>query len=378
MAAEKKRDYYEVLGVARTATPEEVKKAYRKVALQFHPDRNPDNKEAEGKFREVTEAYDILADAKKRQAYDQFGHAGVSGQAAGGGPGGFDFSRGFGDMNEVFGDIFGDIFGGGGGRAKGGGRGSRGSDLRYNMTITFQEAAFGGEKTIVIPKEVGCTTCKGSGAKPGTSADSCGTCRGAGEIRFQQGFFTLSKTCPECGGAGQVIRSKCSDCRGQGRKSESVKLAVKIPAGIDSGQRLKLKGEGEAGVSGGPSGDLDVVIEVADHPFFKREGADIQCVVPISFTQAALGAEVEIPTIEGGVMLKIPAGSQNAKRFRLKSKGIAKLGTRDRGDQYVDIQVEVPTKLSADQKAVLEKFAGLSEQSYPESQSFIQRMKDWF
>jgi molecular chaperone DnaJ len=374
--SQKKRDYYEVLGVSRTASPDELKKAYRKLALQFHPDKNPGDKAAEEKFKELSEAYEVLSDDTKRKTYDQFGHAGL-GQGAGG-PGGFDFGgQGFGNINDVFGDIFGDIFGGSG-RGRGRTRAARGSDLRYNLEIQFQEAAFGCEKTVTIPKENNCKTCSGSGARPGSQPETCGTCRGAGEIRFQQGFFTLSKTCPDCGGAGQTIKNKCPDCRGSGRRSESVKLQVKVPPGIDSGQRLKLRGEGEAGLHGGPSGDLYVVVEIVDHEFFKRDGYDIHCEVPISFTQAALGAEIEVPTLEGTVQLKIPSGTQNAKRFRLKGKGIAHLNARDRGDQYVTVFVEVPSKLNAEQKSLLEKFAAMSGESYPQSQGFLSKMKDWF
>jgi len=376
-----KRDYYEVLGVARTATAEEIKKAYRKLAIQFHPDKNPGNKEAEEKFKEAAEAYEVLADDNKRKAYDQFGHAGAQG-------GGFDFSQfggaggaGFSNLNDLFGDIFSEVFGAGGpgGRGgRGGVRGQRGADLRYNLSVSFEEAAFGVEKTIQVPRETACKTCSGTGARPGTSAETCGTCRGAGEIRFQQGFFTLSKTCPDCSGSGQIIKSKCGDCRGSGRKTETTRLQVKVPAGIDSGQRLKLRGEGEAGTMGAPSGDLYVVIEVDEHPFFRRDGVDVHCSVPISFPQAALGTEIDVPTLGGTVKLKIPAGTQSNKRFRLKAKGIAQLGGRDRGDQYVMIQVEVPSKLTSEQRQLLERFAAIGGESFPESQSFLKKMKDWF
>lgn len=371
----KKRDYYEVLGVSKTASADEIKKAFRKLALQFHPDRNPGNKGAEDKFKEASEANEVLSDEKKRGAYDQFGHAGL-GQ---GGPGGFDFGGGgFGNINDVFGDIFGDIFGGGGRGGRGGSRATRGSDLRYNLKVNFQEAAFGCERTITIPKDIPCKPCNGTGAKAGSQPETCHSCRGAGEIRFQQGFFTLSKTCPDCGGTGSMIKHKCPECRGSGHKSESVKLAVKVPAGIDSGQRLKLRGEGEAGTHGGPTGDLYVVIDVEEHPFFKRDGQDVHCEVPISFTQAALGAEIEVPTIEGSIKLKIPQGTQNAKKFRLKGKGISSLNARDRGDQYVSILVEVPTKLNAEQRQLLEKLGQIGGDSYPESTSFLKKMKEWF
>lgn len=374
-----KRDYYEVLGVARTATPDELKKSYRKLAVQFHPDKNPGNPEAEAKFKEASEAYEILSNPQKRQAYDQFGHA--STQGGFGGPGGFGGGRGgaspFGDLNDIFGDIFSEVFGGSGG-GRGGSRATRGSDLRYNLGISFEEAAFGCEKTISVPRESTCKACKGSGAKAGSSVSTCGSCRGTGEIRFQQGFFTLSKTCPDCGGQGSIIKDKCPECRGAGRISETTKLSVKIPAGIDTGQRLKLRGEGEAGTNSGPAGDLYVVVEVAQHPIFERDGFDIHCEVPISFPQAALGAEVDVPTLEGTVKLKIPAGTQSHKRFRLKAKGIAHVNGRGRGDLLVTAIVEIPSKLNSEQRQLLEKFAEISGESFPASQSFIRRMKDLF
>lgn len=376
-----KRDYYEVLGVSKSASAEELKKAYRKLALQHHPDRNQGDKAAEEKFKELSEAYEVLSNPEKRQAYDQFGHAGL-GQGGPGGPGGFGgfggfSSQGFGDINDIFGDIFSEVFGGGrGGRGRTRG-GQRGSDLRYNLNISFKEAAFGCEKEIIIPKEVLCKKCSGSGAKAGTTPERCSTCNGVGEIRFQQGFFTLSKTCPDCGGQGTIIKQKCSECSGRGRHVEKVKLSVKVPAGIDSGQKLKLKNEGEAGIHGGPSGDLYVVIEVEEHPFFHRDGYDLYCNVPLSFTDASLGAEIDVPTIEGIVKLKIPPGTQSAKRFRLKDKGIAQLNGRGRGDQYVSVQVETPSKLNAEQKELLKKFAELSKDSYPNTSSFFSKMKDW-
>jgi molecular chaperone DnaJ len=379
-----KKDYYELLGVGREASPEDLKKAYRQMALKFHPDRNPGDKASEEKFKEVSEAYEVLSDAKKRQMYDQFGHAGMQG-GAGFGQGGFDFGAGggagFSNLNDIFGDIFSEVFGGRGGGAaggRGGSRAQRGSDLRYNMEISFEEAAFGVEKTVTLPKDATCKTCQGSGAKPGTQPQTCGTCRGNGEIRFQQGFFTLSKTCPDCGGVGRIIKSKCSDCRGSGHVSENVKLAVKVPAGIDTGQKLKLRGEGETGANGGPPGDLYVVIEVREHSLFKRDGFDVHCEVPISFTQAALGSEIETPTLDGKVKLKIPAGTQNGKRFRLKGKGVPVLNGRDRGDQYVSVLVEVPSKLTPEQRKLLEEFASISGESYPKSEGFVQRMKDLF
>jgi molecular chaperone DnaJ len=357
-----------------------MKASYRKLALKYHPDKNPGNKEAEEKFKEISEAYEVLSDPQKRQAYDQFGHSGP-----GMGAGGFDFSGGggggFHNINDLFGDIFSEVFGASGGgfsRGRGPSRAQRGSDLRFSLEVSFEEAALGLEKTISLPRDAGCKTCQGSGAKPGTSAETCKTCKGSGEIRFQQGFFTLSKTCPDCGGSGRVIKNKCADCRGQGRVSENVKLAVKVPAGIDSGQKLKLRGEGEAGANGGPSGDLYVEIRIKEHEIFKRDGYDVHCEVPISFIQATLGGDIEAPTLEGRVKIPVPAGTQNGKVFRLKKRGISHLDGRNRGDQYVTVFVEVPTKLSADQKQLLEKFGALSGESFPKSSSFVQRMKDLF
>jgi molecular chaperone DnaJ len=383
--ATSKRDYYEVLGVARSATKDELKKAYRQLAMKYHPDRNPGDKKAEEQFKEAAEAYEVLSNDEKRKVYDQVGHAGFSGAGGPGGAGGFGgFSGGFGgftDINDIFGDIFSEVFGGARGASTGGRRGSRGergSDLRYNLDISFDEAAMGAEKEITIPKDIHCKKCSGTGAQPGTAPERCTSCNGLGEIRFQQGFFTLSKTCPDCHGTGSIIKKKCADCRGSGRLVDNVKLKVKIPAGIDAGQKLKLKGEGEPGYHGGPAGDLYVVMHIQEHPFFKREEFDVHSEVPISFIQAALGTEVEVPTLEGKVKLKIPAGSQNQKRFRLKNKGISHLNGRGRGDQYVTIRVEVPSKLNSEQVELLKRFAELSGESFPESQSFLNRMKDWF
>lgn len=380
-----KRDYYEILGIARSAQPEELKKAYRKLAVQFHPDKNAGDKKAEERFKELSEAYEILSDPQKRQMYDQFGHA-----ATGAGGGGGFHSQGEGSINDIFGDIFGDLFGSSGGNARGGrsssaGRrrttGRAGDDLRTSIDITFEEAAFGAEKVITVPKTVACDTCQGSGAKAGTHAETCSQCAGRGEVSFQQGFFAITRPCPRCGGAGQTIPQPCVGCGGSGQVKKRSQIAVKIPAGVDTGQRLKLTNEGEAGERGGPAGDLYVVINVLPHDFFLREAADIICEVPITFAHAALGAEIEVPTLEGKVKLKIPAGTQSHKILRLKNKGLARLGSYGRGDQLVRIIVEVPTKLSFEQKEILKKFSDSGDGgdgSHPMYQSFFEKVRNLF
>jgi molecular chaperone DnaJ len=378
-----KADYYELLGVSKSASPEEIKKAYRKLAVQFHPDKNPGDKKAEEKFKEVSEAYEVLTDPKKRQMYDQFGHAGLGA----GGAGGFEGAGGFGggaSMNDIFGDIFGDLFGAAG--ASGGrGRGRRskssgtpGADLRTQIDITFEEAAFGTEKVITVPRSVSCETCSGSGAKAGSKPETCRQCQGQGEVYFQQGFFTVSQTCGACQGRGTVIKDPCGTCRGSGRTKKRSQIAVKIPAGVDTGQRLKLSGEGEAGENGGPSGDLYVVLNILKHEFFTRDEADVICEVPLTFTQAALGAEIEVPTIEGKVSLTIPAGTQSHRVFRLKGKGLAKLGSYGRGDQLVRVVLETPSQLSAEQKDLLRKFEELGSQAHPRHTSFFDRVRNLF
>jgi molecular chaperone DnaJ len=378
-----KRDYYEILAVVRTATSDDIKKAYRKLAIQFHPDKNPGDKKAEEQFKELSEAYEVLSDAQKRQMYDQFGHAAAG---SGGGAGGFDF-QGFGgsSINDIFGDIFGDLFGGapGGGRGRGGRRrstGRPGDDLRTSVDITFEEAAFGAEKVITVPKTVHCDTCEGSGAKPGTQPETCAQCGGRGEVSFQQGVFAITRPCPKCNGAGQTIASPCVNCSGSGTTRKRTQIAVKIPPGVDTGQRLKLTGEGEAGERGGPPGDLYVVINVLAHDFFTRDEADVICEVPVTFVHAALGAEIEVPTLEGKVKVKIPAGTQSHRILRLKNKGLAKLGSYGRGDQLVRIIVEVPSKLSAEQKELLKKFSEISggESSHPMHHGFFEKVKNIF
>jgi len=366
-----KRDFYEVLGVGRDTSQEDIKKAYRKLALKYHPDRNPGDKEAEERFKEASAAYQILGDPERRAQYDRFGHAAFDQQA---GFGGFDFSAGFEDL---FSDIFGDFFGGGRGRSRG--RSRRGEDLRYDLELQFEEAAFGCEKKLSIPRWKGCETCEGKGTKSGTAPKTCPSCRGSGQIRFQQGFFSIAKTCSQCGGEGSIVADPCATCGGSGRVRVTQNLSVKIPAGVDSGSRLKLRGEGEAGLAGGPSGDLYVAIAVAEHPVFSRQGTNVICELPVSFTQLALGAEVEVPTLEGKAKVKIPAGSQNGSIFPLRGKGIPDLQGYGRGDQIVRVHVEVPRKLTARQRELLEEYArNGGEEVSPLNKGFLDRVREMF
>src|SRR5215472_614112 len=336
-----KRDYYEVLGVSRTATDQEIKSAYRKLALQHHPDRNPGNQEAEEKFKEAAEAYSVLSDAQKRANYDRFGHAGV-GSTAGGGFGGFDPSV-FADFSDILGDIFGfgDFFGGG---RRGGSRIQRGADLRYDLELTFEEAAFGTTTKIKVPRHETCNECNGSGAQKGSGPTTCQTCNGYGQVRFQQGFFSITRTCSQCHGSGQVIKSRCTTCQGDGRVAKEKTLELKIPAGLDTGSKLRVSGEGDSGGKGGPAGDLYVVLSVMDHEFFERRDHDLYCHSPISFPQAALGTQIVVPTLEReDEKLSIPAGTQTGSTFRIKGRGISKRGGSARGDLYVMVNVVVPT-----------------------------------
>ncbi|MFL5276292.1 MAG: molecular chaperone DnaJ [Myxococcales bacterium] len=368
-----KRDYYEVLGVARTCTPQELKSSFRKLAMQYHPDKNPGDKKAEESFKELSEAYEVLSDPEKRARYDRFGH-----QAPGGfGPSPFEGGFGGANINDIFEGIFGDIFGGGGRRGRGGRQ--RGRDLRYNLETTFQEAAFGTEAKVKIPRQKNCATCHGSGAKPGTGPRTCPTCQGSGELRLTQGFFQIARPCNHCQGTGKVITDPCATCRGSGKVEEESVLTVKVPPGVDTGTRLKLTGEGEPGEHGGPPGDLYVVVHVQEHPIFIREDTEVICEVPISFTQAALGATIEVPTLDGKVKMKIPGGTQSGKVFRLRGKGIPHLNGYQRGDQHVRVTVEVPEKLTRKQREVLEQFASLTgEETHPQAKSFFDKVREMF
>lgn len=346
-----KRDYYEVLGVSKGASDDELKKAYRRLAMKYHPDRNPDSEEAEAKFKEAKEAYEILGDAEKRQAYDQFGHAGVDPNNQGGFGGGF----GGGGFGDAFGDIFGDIFGGGG-RRGGQSYAQRGADLQYNMELSLEEAVHGVEKKIEIPTEVHCEVCNGTGAKKGTSPQQCTTCGGLGQVRMQQGFFSVQQTCPHCRGTGKIITDPCESCYGKGVKEETKTLSVKIPAGVDTGDRVRLSGEGQAGEHGGPHGDLFVQVHVKSHNIFNRDGANLHSVAPISFATATLGGEIEVPTLDGRVVLKIPAGTQTGKQFRLRGKGVKQVRGGAVGDILCKVEVETPVNLNAKQKELLKAF----------------------
>jgi molecular chaperone DnaJ len=364
-----KRDYYEVLGVSRTAGDDELKKAYRKLALKYHPDKTP-GKEAEERFKECNEAYQILSDPQRRAQYDRFGHAAFE---QNGGTGGFDFAGGF---DDILGDLFGDFFGTGRGRGGGRSRARRGADLQYQLEISFVEACRGCEKTLSVPRLARCETCGGRGAKAGTAPQTCPQCNGSGQMRFQQGFFSIAKTCGKCNGHGQIITNPCPSCDGAGARRVTYTVNVKIPAGVDAGSRLKLRGEGEVGVNGGPSGDLYVVLDVQEHPIFARDGHDLVCEVPVSFAQAALGTEIEVPTLDASVKVKVPAGTQSGHLFRLRGRGVTDLNGYGTGDELVRVVVETPRKLTAKQRELLEEFAKLSgEDVHPMSKSFFDKVK---
>jgi molecular chaperone DnaJ len=372
------QDYYELLGVGRSASADDIKKAYRKLAMQHHPDRNRDNKDAERKFKEINHAYDILKDPEKRAAYDRYGPAAFEGGAGPNGPAGGFHGQGF-DFGSVFGDIFDEMFGGNRGGRPGGRPDMRGQDLRFNLEITLEQAYGGTEATVRVPSSVACETCHGSGAEPGSKPQQCPTCHGRGRIRTQQGFFTVERTCHTCHGAGQVIDKPCRACAGQGRVRRDKTLKVTIPAGVEDGTRIRLTGEGEAGTRGGPAGDLYVFLSVRRHQLFEREGADIHCRVPISMVQASLGAGIEVPTLDGKMArINIPAGAQGGHQFRLRGKGMPVVRSTQRGDMYIEINVETPTNLTAKQKELLKEFEKAGSKTSPEAEGFFTKVKEMF
>ena len=365
-----KRDYYETLGVSPDVSKADLKKAYRRLAMKCHPDRNPGDSEAEAKFKELSEAYEVLSDPEKRATYDRHGHEAFSDMRSASSGGSF---------SDIFGDVFGDIFGGAG---QGGGRSSvqRGSDLRFTLDLLLEEAVFGVDKTIRIPRLGECERCHGSGAKPGSSPKTCSTCNGQGQVRMQQGFFAIQQACPRCHGQGRLVTDPCSDCRGQGRKEETKTLSVKIPAGVDTGDRVRLTGEGEVGVNGGPAGDLYVQVNVKEHRIFTRDGKDLYCEVPISFTDAALGGDLEVPTLDGRVKLKIPGGTQTAKLFRVRAKGVKQVRGGAQGDLLCRVAVETPINLTIKQKELLEELHGtLNHKMHaPKRQGWFDSVKSFF
>ena len=374
-----KRDFYEVLGVSRDASERDIKKAYKRLAMKFHPDRNQGDESAAEKFKEVKVAYEILTDSQKKAAYDQYGHAAFEQGGMGGGGG---FGGGHGDFGDIFGDVFGDIFGGG---RRGGGqqRAQRGSDLRYNMELTLEEAVRGVSKEIEVPTLVECDTCDGSGAKKGSSAQTCGTCHGHGQVQMRQGFFAVQQTCPTCNGKGKIIKDPCNSCHGQGRKQKTKTLNVKIPAGVDTGDRIRLSGEGEAGEQGAPAGDLYVQVHVKEHNIFERDGNNLYCEVPVSFSMAALGGEVEVPTLDGRVNLKVPEETQTGRMFRMRGKGVKGVRGGGVGDLIVKLVVETPVKLSSRQKELLREFeetcgGEAGSKHKPKSEGFFSGVKNFF
>jgi molecular chaperone DnaJ len=374
-----KRDYYEVLGASKGASADELKKAYRTKAKELHPDRNSDNPNAEAQFKEVNEAYDVLKDADKKAAYDRYGHAAFEGGMGGGRPGG-GFGGG-GDFSSAFSDVFDDLFGDFMGGSRGGGRqrSTRGADLRYNMRISLEGAFTGAQKTINVPTSVQCNSCSGTGAEGGSEPATCPTCSGMGKVRATQGFFTVERPCPTCSGAGQIIKNPCKSCAGQGRTEKDRALSVNIPAGVETGTRIRLSGEGEAGLRGGPSGDLYIFIEVAPHEIFQREGNNLFCRVPVSMTAAALGGDIEVPTIDGGrSRVKVPSGSQSGRQMRLRAKGMPAVRSSQVGDMFIELAVETPVNLTARQKEILREFEELSEDNNPEGKSFFSSVKSFW
>jgi len=370
-----KADYYEVLGVSRSATDQELKSAYRKQALKYHPDRNPGNQAAEEKFKEASEAYQVLSDADKRAAYDRFGHAGVSGN----GPSGFGGFSGSVDLGDIFGDLFGEMFNKGGSAQSQPGRQRRGDDLRFDLTIDFEDAIFGAETEIHIRRRETCETCHGTGSASGRGPVTCPQCRGRGQIRYQQGFFSVARTCSACGGAGSIISDPCATCHGETRVVRELQLHVRVPAGVEEGTRIRYAGEGDAGRSGGTGGDLYVVLSVRAHDFFERAGYDLHCAIPVSFPQAALGAEIEMDGIDGPVSVKIPEGTQNGKEIRVRGRGVPHLNEKGRGDLIVQVMVQIPKKLTKAQRDLVAQLGEtLSVENKPTAPSLLEKMKDLF
>ena len=371
-----KRDYYEILGVGRGADVQEIKSAYRKLALQYHPDRNPGNSEAEENFKAAAEAYSVLGDSDKRATYDRFGHQGLSG-AAGGGSAGFDPNI-FADFSDIFGDVFGfgDLFGGGARRRT---RAQKGEDLRYDLEISFEDAFRGMNAEVLIPREEVCPRCQGSRSEPGSGPVTCQTCRGRGEVLYQQSFLSIRRTCAQCGGSGKIIRQPCAQCRGQGAVRAERRLKVNVPPGVDNGTHLRLSQEGQAGYNGGPAGDLYVVLKVKEHPIFVRDGSDLHCAVPINITQAALGAEIAVPTPEGSTTLTVPEGAQHGSKFRLRNLGMPKVNGNSRGDLYVHVEVRTPSKLTREQRRLLETLSQtLPADNQPKEKGLFDKVKDYF
>ena len=381
MAEQNKRDYYEVLGVEKNASDSEIKKAYRKMAQKYHPDMNPGDKEAEAKFKEVNEANEVLSDADKRARYDQYGFAGVDPNFNPGGFGGGGFGGGFGGFGDL-GDLFGDFFGGGfGGGSRRQNVPTKGQNIGYDLEITFEEAAYGCEKEIQASHIEHCATCGGTGCKPGTSPETCDQCRGTGTVRVTRqtafGAFQQTSSCPKCGGGGKIIKESCQTCKGKGKVRKNKKMKVSVPAGIDHEQSFRIRGEGNVGTNGGPSGDLLVTVEIKPHKLFRREGSTVLCEMPITFAQATLGAEIEVPTLDGKVRYTVPEGTQTGTTFRLKGKGIPYVGYKNRGDQYVTVVVETPQKLTREQKELLKKFSdSLTEEGQPKKKNFFEKLKD--
>ena len=370
-----KVDYYEVLSVTRTASDQELKTAYRKLAMQYHPDRNPGNAEAEEKFKECSEAYQVLSDPQKRAAYDRYGHAGVSGVGGGNG----DPFAGMGDIGDIFGDFFGEMFNMGGNSNRRTSRAQRGRDIRFDHVIEFEDAVFGKDVQVTIRRAEACTTCHGSGTASGRGPSACTQCQGRGQVRYQQGFFSIARTCNACGGTGSVVTDPCTTCRGDGRQEKQHTLQVKIPAGVEEGTRIRYQGEGDVGRYGGPSGDLYIVLSVKPHAFFERDGNDLHCVIPISFSQAALGDEITIPTLEGDTKLKIAEGTQSSKEFRLRGKGVPYLNEHGRGDMVVQVAVQTPKKLTKLQKELLRQLGeSLTVENTPTSRSLFSKVKEIF